>query len=338
MTLTYDPMLPVELISYQLEEELVRLDVNEWPLLSLLRKESEVQKLIEFEVRPGGAVANKRLVGEAVTPQATGGVTTAKLEVGEHIIDHTFNVRQDQFIEAMRRGKAAINNLFVAKVREGVNAIMHELADLIYTGDGSAADAGIVGLDSVISAVSYGGISSVTYPNWIGYYNDNSANANAERLISRALIQNAKIAMAGKGGRATLFVSNLALQESVKALYQTLGSYSLGQFANLGVSTIQYEGLPFMADINAPAGKLYMINPNDMVLKFFDYSMSTMTNRPMLPVNVEGINFMIAEVSDPSKPELFSYNIKVAPQLVYYRRQAAGALADINDDPAAYYA
>ena len=335
---TYDSNLPLDLIEYELEDVVARLDVNEYPMLILLNKEYTDQRRIEFPLEVGGAVANIRKAGTAVTAQTGSATVKPYLEVGEQIIDHTFNIRTDQYAEALRKGKLAMSNLFQIKVKEAVMTIMRKLGSLIYTGTGIDADAGIYGLDQIVTAGTYANISSTTYTNWLGYAN----TAGSDRKLSRALLSKIDSELGKKGGRYTIIFAPKEIEECFKAIYQNLGLTQLApqnRIAQLGMDAAAYGSKIVVPDLNCPAKTMYFVNTNYTALKFFDYrlAMDAMLGERMRVVEQQGIPFVITNVTATSTPELFSYNVKVEPQLYCTHRHHTAKLGNLIDDVEQYF-
>lgn len=334
----YDSNLPLTLIEYVLEDVVARVDVNEYPMLMALDKEYTGQRRIEWPIEVGGAAANVRKAGDTVSVNTGSTAVKAYLEVGEQIIDHTFSLRTDEYAEALLRGKLAINNLFTIKVNEAVLAIMRKLGTLVYTGTGIDADAGIFGLDNIVTATSYANVTSATYANWIGYLNTNSS----DRKLTRSLLSKVDSEMGKKGGRYNVIFAPKEVEECFKAIYQNLGLTQLApqnRIAMLGMEAAAYGSKIVVPDINCPAKSMYFVNTNYTKLKFFDYriAMDALLGERMRVVEKMGIPFVITNVTSPASPELLSYNVKVEPQLVCTHRHYTAKLAKLIDDVEQYF-
>ena len=337
MALTYDSNIPVSLIAYQIESVYPRLDINQWTLLSLLRKESTAQRRIEVPLQIGGAASNIRAYGTEVSAQDSSSTTVGTLNLGEFLIDHTMTIRVDQFTEAVNHGKLAVNDLFQIKTEEAILSIFRRLGGLVYTGDGTSGSAGIFGLNNIIDSAIYAGINSATHTKWLG---STFANGNTPRKLNRAILQNAEVAVANKEGSTTAIITTKAVEETLKSIYQNLGIYQLGEgnAGNLGLKRITYQGLDVYTDINCPAGSMYLVNLPTLGMKFYDVRIgaNSYVRERYQSVVVGGVPFVISDVSNPAFPEVFRYNISTSPQMWTAYRNSQAVIRDLSTDLSTY--
>jgi len=127
------------------------------------------------------------------------------------------------------------------------------------------------GLQRVVSASSaLGGITPTgSYAWWAAQEvtPEASANASGTRALTFDDIQKALNKVRTAGGSPTAIVTSLGVQREIYNLFQTQAIYQEAvQTPNYqaGFQTLMYAGLPIVADLDAPYGKMYILDESSL--------------------------------------------------------------------------
>ena len=173
--------------------------------------------------------------------------------------------------EIENMGKARILDLLGIKFEEAEMALKDKLADDLYTG--TATD-GIIGLASGVDATTtYGGIAVADFSGWASgedatsYTSANmkdSTNAGYAITLLQKAIRNAT----HLGQTPNLIVTNLFVWDVLEAVINANVHYNKstsarGQsIAAAGFNTLEYRGIPIVADEKCPDSTMYVLNTN----------------------------------------------------------------------------
>jgi hypothetical protein len=122
------------------------------------------------------------------------------------------------------------------------------------------------GLDVIVSDDAFGGIDPADYPNWGAAAVDSTAAALT--LAKLNSLQTAVVRKVGDVGFQKCVV--VTSPEQRQKLYELLQSQVMftgdANLAAGDVTQARYNGQKIIADADVPAGKLYLVNPKDLLL------------------------------------------------------------------------
>ncbi|AFY48997.1 hypothetical protein Nos7524_3197 [Nostoc sp. PCC 7524] len=231
-----------------IEEELAELQLLKYPMLNRVAKRTISQKDIKWNVNVGGAAVTGEATTADVTTFSDDDVIPARLPIGSARLRHSFQLQKEDIAEAATAGVGVLRDLFAADVRNGIRVIMETLSGRLYTGDGTNAHGGVVGLNLVTAAPNstYANIDSTTYTDWVAYRNTNASN----RALTQALLLNMEVGMATRGSTFTAIYTTPAIVAKYKELFTTNAQIQLAPagVADLGYTGATYAGRPIIQD------------------------------------------------------------------------------------------
>lgn len=249
---------------------------------------------------------------------------------------------------AATRNPMELADLFAEKLDRAVMRLCRKLNVDWYSGDASASPAQIAGLldtDGALQASSsYAGLSSGTYSEWASNV---SSNGSVGRDLTVKLMRDMRVSIFNAcGERPDLIVCDATQQEKYGALLGPSRRYV--QDVNLrgmsikldgGYQSLDFDGIPVIADPNCPAGKMIFLNTKHVMLRQLPPAMMPMgissatirlhgTAEEQLGQTgtslVARIN-LLAVTGDAYKFQLIMY-----PQLQVKRPNTCGVIADLN--------
>ena len=197
-----------------------------------------------------------------VTPQDTR--NRARFEWANYYV--SVSLSQDD--EDKVNGPDAVGSLLEESMKEAELSMKDQLATDIFTG--TDAD-GIVGLASAVNTTNtYGAISGTDYTWWVSTINTSSHTKANLKTASHAsyfwtLLGTAFAACTHGGGQPNLVITTLDIFnviESIAIAQQTFERFNKRSqaLADNGFPTIQYRGVPIVADEFCPAYSCYVLN------------------------------------------------------------------------------
>lgn len=331
-----DALAPVESLRLLVQDEVALLPRRTYPLLTLLSKQDAFQRLIKWTANTGGATIGGRAVNAANAIAASTDVNRpARLDIGDRVMGHRFDVLRTDIVEARRTAPGALVNLFSAHVRTGMEQLWATLNEQLYIGDGSAASHGIIGLDKVASEApaddTYAGINRVTYGLWDAYVDD---NGGVDRALSRETLGTMEAALSRRGGSYDVIFTTPEIIEGYKQLFAEQPSTSVNVaplgYADLGFLSIGYNGRPIISDPNCPTGEMHFVNSRGVSVHTFNLTGSAENSVQADSTKTMGLNILVAEIRNEN-PHVLSYEISTQPQLqVFNRRKDVAVLKDIE--------
>lgn len=327
-----NPLTPVSAISQHIEENLVILRYQDYPLTNLLSKVDAYDNNIRWNVNP---TTSTNVVGSLVTADAanpTGqSVVNANLSISDTALRTTVSMIAEDEQQARNSGvgqlKALLNETFEGALRE----MRETINTCLFRGTGTHADSGIIGLADVAwpNRPDYAGIAVADYPNWMSSFQSNLAG----NPITSELLEEAEYAVYEKGtGNFTHLVCSPNVHKQLVRLFKqesTLMTSSLAP-GDLGVSQISYMGRPIIMDRNASGengngGFLYFIDANHIRIHSRPYDGS----QGMQRINDNGVNYTLKELpSNSSYVRKFELGCQL--QLQVRDRRAVGYYAGAN--------
>jgi hypothetical protein len=275
----------------------------------------------------------------AGTDQTTGDAVQAQLAIGNNKIYHQFSVSLIDMQNAKAAGVGKLKNLFGQNVSSGILALRRQLNTYLWTADGTAANAGIVGINSILNnALPYANINPATYPQWQAVVN---TNATARALTRNILYDFSRVLDEQEVYHDALFCTP-SMAQTYNVLFDNVaGINSVMEASNetqvdLGFHKRAYNGVPLITDPQMTAGQLVGINPLDVTLYCMDLAdsdsgqldnLSLKNNlNSIASADVGGMTINVALLPQ-NNPALITFQMFVIPQLkVHNRRSIQGIL------------
>lgn len=170
-------------------------------------------------------------------------------------------------------GKERVLDIMAERVDEAGMTLRDKLADDLYYG---TASTGVIGLDSAVDAAdTYGGIAVADFSGWAAG-EDTTAHTEANMKDSTStsyivtLLQAAFRSATHLGSSPNLVVTTLKIFDVIEMVlhkassFNTNNSARVTQVGNLGFPTINFRGVPIVADEKCPANYLYVLNTDFM--------------------------------------------------------------------------
>jgi hypothetical protein len=325
---------PVEVLRLLIEEEIERVEFRPYVLLSNIRKEDEYQSKIDWNVTLGGGQISGRAVTEDVgAADTTDTAKNAQLSIGDRVLGHNFALLRTKIEEAKKAGVGALRNLLMEHVERAFEIIYVELSTKLYTGTGNSASHGIIGLNSVVTATSYAGIDSGTYPEWLSTV---QANSGTNRTLTKGLLDGMDTALKRRGVSYNVIYTTPEMIKKYEDLFNSERSLTVNQLngiADIGFSGHAYRRVPIIEDTQAPNNTLLFMDFPKLKLKTY-YLGDVVKDGRVIGATTKlekmmGMNVRIAELTNRN-PDLLEMEISVLPQLQVRQPKMVAALKDIT--------
>lgn len=327
-------LTPAGSLSIQIDAKLTELDVLNMPMLQRLPKFRTAQKSLNWNANVGGATA----VGEAVTADVTtyssDQIRPAALPIGIHRIRSSFQIPRGSMAQAAAHGEGELKNLLALSLKGASREIMQTVAGALYTGTGVAGNGGIVGLGAIHATV----LANKSTDAYAGIDPDDAGNAlwtNYVNPLDAALTQGVMFDVAeeilegnvtGTKGNYTAIYCRPSTATKYKKLFAAEASIQQPPYgvADLGYSSLSFEGRPIIQDPYCPAGVMYFVNEPELSLySFADQVTLQAENVPEQIVSI----FLVPMPS--TNPEMVNFAAYLKPQLKIERRSAVAVITGI---------
>lgn len=174
--------------------------------------------------------------------------------------------------EIENAGAGKVLDLLRIRFEDAEMALRDKLADDLYAGTDAK---GIIGLSRAISdtTTTYAGITSSDFSGWVsGEDSTSHTSANMKDSTSTSyvltLLQKAIRSATHLGQRPNLIITNMFIWDIIESVINANTQYNKtttqrGQnIAAAGFQTIEYRGIPIVADEKAPDSVMYVLNTN----------------------------------------------------------------------------
>lgn len=305
-------------------------------LISAGRVLEQGHTTMDWDVDVAGENVGTGGVNDDTVESNTSTIVPAQLRVGLHRIYHRFTINRIALTEAAARSPQDASNLFARHVDQGMLQIARKLNELLYSGAGDDASAGLIGLDLAQTATSYAGIVQATYPEW-----SMSVNTNAtDRALTRNLLIDFDVTLANRELMYDIIFCRPELAAKYVKLWDattTMNSAMLPSAnqlprVDLGHRGKTWNGTAIIEDPKATAKKLIFMDTSKIYLKFL-----TVNNNPGSPISdvvvnrSMGVPIHVAELpSSNSLKRIFEFY--VMPQLQLTDRRGVAVIEKL--DPA----
>lgn len=260
----------------QMFEARLRAQMNRASVLaSILPKKLGSGKNVAFDVEFSGASAASYVDGADASTFDSDISVPATLDWAKH--RSNFSVSGLAISAAQSSASPAdLLNVIMAKADGCGSKLLSVMNAALYTGAGGST---FVGLETAVDdATSYANISRVTYSEWQASV---LANGAVVRDLTKALLDDCERTVYGKCGISPNFIVTTPLiAQRFKNLIDTTVRHEagkdLGIMAGFGEEIPEalrrnvvgtYEGIPVFRDKDCPAGKLFMLNSEEMSIE-----------------------------------------------------------------------
>jgi hypothetical protein len=334
-----ETLVPLDLLRNEIQAGIAETKIKQYPMLNSIRKESAYTTSLDWPVSIGGAETYGRSTSQnPSTSTATDSNFQASLPIGSRVLEHKMTIDLTQATQALMIAPAALRNMYRAKIDAGMDALMKQLEQLIYTGDGTAASHGIVGLDVAMSNVVsgtpstdiYAGLDGVAYPGWSAFV----STAGSNRALSTALMRATASGQGKLGGTYNLILTTYDLADSMEALFESrLAVNQAGGTTDLGFTGLSYQQRPVKKSVYCPSNNVYFLNTQDVILHSYAIqpaiSSITMPGGASEVVNAAGVNILMTRMPQLN-PHSVDVILSVQPQLQVFNRHSIAALKKVN--------
>lgn len=300
-----------ESLMLMVEDELPVIALQEYSTLSALNKKTAYQMQVKDNVNVGGRNAQRRAVtADRLRTGNSDVIAPFTLPIGDHAVTSTIQVLLTQAQQAANTAPEQLADLFRTQLQGSLREIMRDLNALVFNGDGTAASAGVQGLGVVVDGVGYAGITNALW-----------AAQDVEAVVDSDAFLNMEQLIAEKESKYNLIVTSPAQITAYKKLFDEKRSFQVTNGTNpadLGISTVSYNGRPIISDNQCPAGMFYFLDTAYVDFYTFD------TGNTQL---IEGLNISIAPVPTLNQ-YLMEFEVGVIPQLVVKNRKAVNRLVE----------
>lgn len=318
--MAYDADLNVNLVRESLRlmiaDELPAIMAKEYITLMMLVKKLSYQTQIKDNVLLGGSNAQIRAV-TADRSQEGNTETQAPftLPIGDYAITGVIQVLKTLAVQAANTAPGELADLFRYQVQGKLREIMRTINQLIFTGTGNAASAGIIGLVPIVESVAYAGITNARW----------SCIDEELPMGSDSLLRMERLIREGENNYDTI-ITTPAVVESYKSLFDEKRSFQVTNGTNpadLGVSVVSYNGRPIIDDVMCPANHIYFVNRRG--LELYTYVTGTSEDVQGLQVDVEPVPTF--------NQYLLEFEAGVIPQFVVKNRRNVARMVVTEPTP-----
>lgn len=270
-----------QVLARVIDESVPDLRLKNAVLLDYLNSKGRVQSApatkLEWNAIVNGSTAARGSMSTAGTDQNTGDAVTASLVIGTDKVYHQFTETRVKLVEAKRQGVGALKDLLSQNIYGGVQAIRREVNELLWTGTGNAASAGVVGLAPVLNdTAAYAGIDPATYPNWAPVV----LKAGAPRPLTKNLLYDFTNTIEKKETYHDVLMCHSDLGQTYTGLFDGIAGINSVRNVDsgkkdVGVGSRYYNDVPIITDPQAPLGQMVGLRDTDLTLFSLDLADAT---------------------------------------------------------------
>lgn len=336
------PFSSTAVLKKLIEERVPDLRLQNAKTLSYLSARGQVKAGTNSDLYWDVINAGSTVVGAPMTTagvnQNTGNTVQAALSIGGSKYYHQFSVLRTDMKNAQAAGVGKLRQLFRLHIDAGILEIRRKVNQSIWTGDGTDAHGGIVGMQRVLAAASpYANLDPATITNWVPIVDSNAT----ARALSRDLLYNlTRIQQEQEVSTDVYFISPTMAQTYQKLFDTIAGQYSIagvegsGRNTDLGYNVMSYQGCPVLTDPMAPSGQFVGFMTSAVELITYDLSNADQGELKALgqkdnfetisSADVDGLRVNVALLPE-TNPGQVTFQMFVVPQLrVTNRRMVQG--------------
>ena len=318
-------MTPISVLRESIEAGLVALRQSNFPLLSILTKRSAFQDNVKWNVDVTTTAA-AGISGLAAAPAPSSDtVVGASLAIGAARFAHTIRLTKNDVTQAAAIGVEPLTDLFRSHVDVAIQRIMLSVSQNLYTGVGTTATGGMVGLGTAaLGTGAYAGLNPATtgQEGWVSSQQTATiASIDASPVALETLFRNLKNGVTTANGLFDLIVCNPTFLARYEAAYiaNPKDAILTGQaalLASLGYNVYQYAGRPIVGDNSCPANVAYALDTQSADL----YTRQTSETQAM-----SGLNVVVGQIASDTATAMV-FEVAVFPQLVLKNRLNLGRI------------
>jgi hypothetical protein len=340
------PYSPAQVLAKIIQETTIDVRLRNAKVLNWLASRGRVRAANRSElnwnvvVNPSATATSAMSV--AGTDQTTGDTVQAQLTIGGFKVYHQFSLSRVDMKDAQSRGTSELKKLFEFHIKAGMLAIKRQLNNYIWNADGSAANAGMVGLMRVLdNTLPYGGIDPVTYPTWVTIKNSNAT----PRPLSKIILMDFHRVQEEQEVMYDAIFTNPTTSQSYNTLFDTTaGNYQLNYNANKNLVDMapglrHYDGVPIQTDTFCPAGSIVTFDTDNIELLSFDLTDATQGQldslglfdqfTAMASAEIDGLMVNVALLPQVN-PGIITFQLLVVPQLRVQNRRMLQAITNLT--------
>lgn len=268
MALNYDAIAALTEKKYI--PELVDNFFNSHALLALLRKRAYKPftgyKIVEPLIY--GELANVTSYSgyDTLTYDETTPITAAEFD-WKHLVAPIIWAKTEEVVN--NGSDVQVKNVIQAKVKIAELSLEKAFASQVY-GDGTGnSGKDITGLGAMIATTGvYGGIDRATYTWWNAKV---YANGGTARPLSTRLMRSVFMDLSDGPDQPDLIITTNKLWNRYAEMAEgklTLSNTNSRKLADLGFQVLEFMGVPIVADMDCPAGKMYFLNLQYVKLRY----------------------------------------------------------------------
>lgn len=312
-------MTPREALMLVVEEQMAKTRLMENVTAMRMAKRTAYQDQLKWNVNVQGAVSSGRATTANASAASADTIKPARLDIGKSAFSHTTTILRSDITQARATAPGALSDLFESHVQSGLEVILKDLNQAVYTGDGLVDSAGVIGLVQASDPTAE--YATIPATDWAPAV---LANAGTNRALTEDLLFSMEVAIARKGGSYSAIYTTPEIVKKYKMLFgdeRTLTVNQLNGVADLGFSGTSFSGRPVIQDVDCPDNTLYFVNEADLAL--YTYKIETSKK-------IGGLEISVAEL--PLQNTLaVSYEMAIQPQVrVFNRQKSIAVLKDIT--------
>jgi hypothetical protein len=243
------------------------------------------------------------------------------------------------------RSPDELADLFSEKIERAVRRLTKNIAKDIYTGNGASNKmAGLIGASAILSTGTYANIARATYADWAG---TELANGAVPRALTFQLMRDMRRSIYNAcGEQPDLIVCDAAQHEKFGQLFDGQRRYNQDVFLrgnkitlSGGYKALEFDGIPVIADVNCPSGKMLFLNSNYVKLRQLpDEADGVNQSAGMLQLHGtaeeqlgSGATSLMARINPLARTgDAYKFQLVLYPQLQVERPNANGVISDLN--------
>lgn len=296
----------------------------------------------EFGSLPGSSVLAD---GAAVVDYNNDTVVPAQLAYGTY--SEAFSVTGKALAAAAASGNPAeLASLFAEKLDRAATRLAANMNIEFYTGSGATDH--IMGLTATNGGMkatgTYAGLSRVTYTQWAG---NELLNGGVGRALSFQLMRDARKAIYDASGEMPdLIVCDSSQHENYGLLFgqqrRWVDEINLrGGTMKLdgGYKALEFDGIPVIADVHCPAGKMLFLNTRHTYLKQLPHAMQALPDTASAMISLHGTpeeqlgagpTGFSARINALARTgDAYGFQLVIYPQIQVKRPNACAILGDL---------
>jgi len=194
-------------------------------------------------------------------------ITAAEFPI-KHLVA-PISIAESEDIETSGSGDVAVKNLIQSKFEIAELSLKKQFAAQLYADGTGNSGKDITGLGAVIATTgTYGGIDRATYTWWRAIIHSNSGQV---RPLTTRLLRKLFITLSDGPDQPDLIILTDALWNRLAELHEgkiRITTKDSVYLADMGFQVLEFMGKPVVADKDAPAGTIMVLNTKYLKLRY----------------------------------------------------------------------